>query len=67
MPAPDAPTLVVIGELDNVTSPAEGRATAALFPNAETYLFRGGGHVASLYGRNNPGAKRIRAFLKLHG
>ena len=67
MPAPDAPTLVVIGELDNVTSPAEGSATAALFPNAETYLFRGGGHVASLYGRNNPGAKRIRAFLKLHG
>lgn len=67
MPAPEAPTLVVIGELDNVTSPAEGRATAALFPNAETYLFRDGGHVASLYGRNNPGAKRIRAFLKQHG
>ena len=66
-PAPDVPTLVVIGELDNVTSPAEGRMTAALFPDSRTYLFRNGGHVASLYGHNNPGAKRIRAFLKRHG
>lgn len=66
-PAPDAPTLVISGELDNVTSPAEGRATAALFPRSRFWLFPDGGHVASLYGRNNPGAKRIRAFLKKHG
>ena len=65
-PAPTAPTLVVIGELDNVTSPAEGRAAAALFPNSRTWTFKNGGHVASLYGRDNPGAKRIRAFLKRH-
>lgn len=66
-PAPDAPTLVVSGELDNVTSPAEGRATAALFPRSRYWLFPDGGHVASLYGRDNPGARRIRAFLKQHG
>lgn len=66
-PAPAAPTLVVSGELDNVTSPAEGRATADLFPNSRLWIFPNGGHVASLYGHNNPGARRIRAFLKQHG
>ncbi len=66
-PAPTVPTLVVSGELDNVTSPAEGRMTAALFPNSRLWIFPNGGHVASLYGHNNPGAKRIRAFLKQHG
>jgi len=34
---PAVPTLVLSGELDTVTSPSEGRATAALFPNA-TYI-----------------------------
>ena len=32
---PALPVLVMSGELDTVTSPPEGRATAALFPNAE--------------------------------
>lgn len=31
---PPVPVLVLSGELDTVTSPAEGRRTAALFPNA---------------------------------
>jgi pimeloyl-ACP methyl ester carboxylesterase len=31
---PDLPLLVLSGELDTVTSPSEGRATTALFPNA---------------------------------
>jgi pimeloyl-ACP methyl ester carboxylesterase len=34
---PTTPTLVLSGELDTVTSPSEGRATAALFP-AGTFL-----------------------------
>lgn len=63
-PAPEAPVFVVAGELDNVTSPPEARAAADLFPNSEVYVFPNGGHVASLYGANNPGAKRIRAFLR---
>lgn len=34
---PDVPILVLSGELDTVTSPSEGRAAAALFPDA-TYI-----------------------------
>ena len=34
---PKTPTLVLSGELDTVTSPSEGRATAALFPSG-TFL-----------------------------
>jgi pimeloyl-ACP methyl ester carboxylesterase len=34
---PTLPVLVLSGELDTITSPAEGRAAAALFPNA-TFL-----------------------------
>jgi pimeloyl-ACP methyl ester carboxylesterase len=34
---PSVPVLVLSGELDTVTSPSEGRATAALFPNS-TYI-----------------------------
>lgn len=34
---PGVPVLVLSGELDTVTSPSEGAATAALFPNA-TYI-----------------------------
>jgi pimeloyl-ACP methyl ester carboxylesterase len=33
-PFPALPVLVLSGELDTVTSPSEGRATTALFPNA---------------------------------
>ena len=61
---PDVPVLVVSGELDNVTSPREGRQTAALFPGSEFYLTPNAGHVSSLYDPSSPEARRIRSFLR---
>jgi pimeloyl-ACP methyl ester carboxylesterase len=66
-PAPDVPVLVISGELDDVTSPAEGRAAARLFPNAEFFLWRNAGHVQSLYDPDSQGAVRIRRFLSRNG
>jgi pimeloyl-ACP methyl ester carboxylesterase len=66
-PAPAAPVLVISGELDNVTAPAEGRAAAQLFPHATFVLWRNAGHVQSLYDPASRGAVRIRRFLRHHG
>ena len=64
--APDIPVLVVAGELDNVTSPAEAEMTAALFPNSELFLWRNAGHVQSLNSPYSAGAITIRRFLRAH-
>jgi pimeloyl-ACP methyl ester carboxylesterase len=62
--APDVPTLVVAGELDDITTPAEGKQVADLFPNSEYFEARNGGHVVSLYDSNGSAAKEIRKFLR---
>jgi pimeloyl-ACP methyl ester carboxylesterase len=61
--APDAPTLVVSGELDDVTSPTEGMMVAAAFPNSRFMLVHGAGHVSSLYGGRYPSRDRVRMFI----
>jgi pimeloyl-ACP methyl ester carboxylesterase len=58
-----APVLVVSGELDNLTTPYEGRLVAAKFPDARQYIARGAGHVADLYDSTSPPAVRTRRFL----
>ena len=63
-PSPELPTLVVAGELDNVTSPEEARHVAADFPNSKLFIARNDGHVYSLYDSTSPEAKRIRAFIR---
>ena len=65
--APRIPVLVVSGELDDVTSPREGRLTADEFPNATRYIAPNAGHVASLYDYGGPPARRIRRFLRRNG
>jgi pimeloyl-ACP methyl ester carboxylesterase len=42
------PTLVLSGELDTITTPAEGRMVAAQFPRATQVLVAGGLHVTAL-------------------
>src|SRR4029453_19288920 len=42
------PTLVLSGELDTITTPAEGRMVAALFPGAPHLLVAGGLHFTAL-------------------
>jgi pimeloyl-ACP methyl ester carboxylesterase len=66
-PAPDAPTLVISGELDDVTSPTEGRMVANDVPNSRFMVVPNGGHVSSLYGGRYPSRDRVRAFLRRHG
>jgi pimeloyl-ACP methyl ester carboxylesterase len=59
-----APVLVVSGELDNVTSPQEGRMVAEEFPDSRLFVARGAGHVADLYDAGSPPAVRTRRFLR---
>jgi pimeloyl-ACP methyl ester carboxylesterase len=65
--APGVPTLVVSGELDDATSPTEGRMVAADFPNSRFMLVHDAGHVSSLYGGRYPSRDRVREFLIRHG
>ena len=59
-----APVLVVSGELDDITSPWEGKLVAREFPDSRQYVARGAGHVADLYDGTIPPAVRTRAFLR---
>lgn len=43
---PDVPVLVLAGELDDITTPAEGRIVAGLFPNSSYVLVANTFHVA---------------------
>jgi pimeloyl-ACP methyl ester carboxylesterase len=59
-----APVLVISGELDNVTTPYEGKKVADEFPDARQYIARGAGHVSDLYAPvSSPPAIRLRRFL----
>jgi pimeloyl-ACP methyl ester carboxylesterase len=61
-----APVLVVSGEMDNLTTPQEGRWTARLFPRSRQYIARNAGHVDSLYFHDGAAARQIRRFLTNH-
>ncbi|MBM3667161.1 MAG: alpha/beta hydrolase, partial [Actinobacteria bacterium] len=65
--APRAPVLVVSGEMDDVTTPIEGRYAARDFPNARRLVVRNAGHVDALYYPKRRAARAIRAFLARHG
>jgi pimeloyl-ACP methyl ester carboxylesterase len=64
--APNVPTLVVAGELDDITTPTEGKQVATGFPNSDYFEARNGGHVVSLYDSHGSAARKIRRFLRLH-
>ncbi len=61
-----APVLVVSGEMDNLTTPQEGRWTADLFPRSRLFVARNAGHVDSLIHHDGAAAKTIRRFLRRH-
>ena len=63
-PAPDVPTLVISGELDNVTSPYEANKVVNAFPDARRRIVRNAGHVPSLYGGRFPAEGRVRKFVR---
>jgi pimeloyl-ACP methyl ester carboxylesterase len=59
-----APVLVVNGELDDITTPHEGRLVAAEFPDSRRFVGRNAGHVDALYDAAGPSARVIRRFLR---
>ena len=63
-PYPDVPVLVVSGDLDNMTSVADGAAAAARFPAAHHVVITNGFHVNALpHSRSECGAQLVRRFL----
>jgi pimeloyl-ACP methyl ester carboxylesterase len=64
--APGAPVLVVSGEMDDVTTPTEGRYVTADFPNARQVIIPNAGHVDALYFSKRRAARAIRAFVARH-
>jgi pimeloyl-ACP methyl ester carboxylesterase len=64
-PYPEVPVLVVSGDLDNMTSMADGAAAAARFPRAHHVVLTNGFHVNALpHSRSECGAKLVRRFIE---
>lgn len=63
LPAMDLPALILVGEHDTVTPPADARALQAGLPQAELYVIPHAGHMSNL---ENPAAfnERLLAFLE---
>jgi pimeloyl-ACP methyl ester carboxylesterase len=61
---PDVPVLVVSGELDDLTTPWEGRVVAEQFPQGRQFVARNVGHVHALYYAGGAAAVEIREFLR---
>ena len=62
---PDVPTLVVSGDLDNMTPVADGAAAAKNFPRGRQVVLHNSLHVNALPGaRSECGAAIVRAFLE---
>jgi pimeloyl-ACP methyl ester carboxylesterase len=61
---PDVPVLVVSGELDNMTSAADGAAAAAHFPHSHHLIIANSFHVNALpHARSDCGAILVRRFI----
>jgi pimeloyl-ACP methyl ester carboxylesterase len=64
-PYPDAPVLVISGELDNMTSAADGAAAAARFPRGHHVVIANSFHVNALpHARSNCAAGLVRQFIE---
>ena len=62
---PNTPTLIVSGDLDNMTPVADGAAAAANFPNGRQLVIRNGFHVNALpRSRSDCGAIVVRRFIE---
>ncbi len=57
---PDIPTLVISGELDTVTTPAEGQLATEQFPDARQVVIDNTLHVSGNVGPTSCGARLVR-------
>jgi TAP-like protein len=63
-PPPTAPVLVLIGELDNITTPENGRAVAAIYPSSRAVTLRNSFHVNARPGtRSDCAMQLVRRFI----
>ncbi len=61
------PTLILAGEVDDVTSVAEARQVRSRFPRSSLYVVPDRGHASSLYFPfRSPAVGVIRGFLRRH-
>jgi pimeloyl-ACP methyl ester carboxylesterase len=62
---PAVPVLVVSGELDNMTSVADGADAAAHFPRSHQVIIANSFHINALpYARSECGARLVRRFIQ---
>jgi hypothetical protein len=62
---PDIPALVISGELDSITTPADGAAVAAAFPRGMQVRIANSFHVNALpHARSNCAAAIVRRFIR---
>ena len=64
---PDVPVLVLSGELDSITTAAEGDLVAGQFPDARHIVVRNSFHVTALSDRDGCGESIVRAFVRSPG
>ncbi|HEX5610525.1 MAG TPA: alpha/beta fold hydrolase [Solirubrobacterales bacterium] len=61
------PTLVLAGQIDDITSPAEARQVAKRFPRSRLYVVPNRGHASSLYFPfRSPAVGAIRHFIAVN-
>lgn len=60
---PDVPALVLTGDLDTITTPAEGDATARLFPHATRTIVANAAHVTAIGDPYGCASVMVRAFV----
>jgi pimeloyl-ACP methyl ester carboxylesterase len=61
---PDVPALVLTGDLDTITTPAEGDSTALLFAHAQRVIVRNTGHVTGIDDPWNCASSIVREFVR---
>ena len=63
---PSVPTLVLVGDLDSVTSPEGAAAVAAKFPNSTFVRVTNTTHVTALGDRFGCASRIVRRFVRTH-
>jgi pimeloyl-ACP methyl ester carboxylesterase len=64
---PDVPVLVLSGELDSITTPAEGRLVTHQFPDAQQVVVKNSFHVTAMGDTDDCAQRLVRAFVLTPG
>ena len=63
-PYPNVPTLILNGDLDNITPLADARVVAARFPRSTLVVMQNSGHVTALQDQNDCAAPIYEHFVR---